>query len=238
MNTNLKLLLAVVYGICLIAILFIVFYHLDFKDLSDYSYIKERGEDLKNIKSQNLYLLIFTFFVFSAVWVLFLGFGSPIAILSGFVFGKWLGTLICVISFTLGASLLYSLANFYFRKFIIGYLSKKIEKYELLFKKNELLYFLIFRFTGGGGIPFGIQNILPIVFNMRLRNYIVSTLLGLVPSIFIINSLGEGINNIIQNNDSINLMRVILNSEIYLPILGFFIILIVSFFLKKKIFDS
>ena len=85
MNTNLKLLLAVVYGICLIAILFIVFYHLDFKDLSDYSYIKERGEDLKNIKSQNLYLLIFTFFVFSAVWVLFLGFGSPIALLAGFI---------------------------------------------------------------------------------------------------------------------------------------------------------
>tara|TARA_B100001564_G_scaffold335070_1_gene324139 strand:+ start:409 stop:1125 length:717 start_codon:yes stop_codon:yes gene_type:complete len=238
MNTNLKLLLAAVYGICLFALLFIVFYYLDLKDLSDYGYIKERGEELKNIKSQSLYLLILIFFAFSTVWVLFLGFGSPIAILSGFVFGKWIGTLICVISFTLGASLLYSLANFYFRKFIIDYLSKKIEKYEILFKKNELLYFLIFRFSGGGGIPFGIQNILPIVFNMKLKNYIVSTLLGLVPSIFIINSLGEGINNIIQNNNSISLKNTIFNPEIYLPILGFFVILILSFYLKKKIFNS
>ena len=236
MNTNLKVLIALVYGICLIALLSIVFYYLDFRDLTNYSYIKDRGEDLINLKNQNLYLFIFIFFAFSTTWVLFLGFGSPIAILSGFVFGKWLGTFICVTSFTLGASFLYSLANVYFKDFIFEYLLKKIEKYQVFFRRNELFYFLIFRFTGGGGIPFAIQNILPIVFNMKLKNYIISTFLGLVPTIFIINSLGEGINKIIENSEYISVNNIIFDPEIYLPILGFVIILIISFFLKKKIF--
>ena len=131
---------------------------------------------------------------------------------------------------------LYSLANVYFKDFIFEYLLKKIEKYQVFFRRNELFYFLIFRFTGGGGIPFAIQNILPIVFNMKLKNYIISTFLGLVPTIFIINSLGEGINKIIENSEYISVNNIIFDPEIYLPILGFVIILIISFFLKKKIF--
>ncbi|MFL2889926.1 MAG: TVP38/TMEM64 family protein [Pelagibacteraceae bacterium] len=236
MNTNLKLLLASVYGICLIALLFVVFHYLDLKDLSNFSFIKQKGEDLANLKNQNIFLFVLIFFAASILWVLFLGFGSPIAILSGFIFGKWLGTFICVISFTFGATLLYSLANFYFKEFIVKYLSKKIEKYEIFFKKNELFYFLIFRLTGGGGVPFAIQNILPVIFNMKLKNYFISTFLGLFPAIFIINSLGEGINKIIEKNENINYYNIISDPEIYLPIAGFIIIIIVSFFVKRKVF--
>ena len=238
MNTNLKLLLAVVYGICLFVLLFVVFYYLDFKNLSNYSFIREKGEHLINLKNQNFYLFVIIFFIFSSIWVFFLGFGSPIAILSGFVFGKWLGTFICILSFTIGATFLYSFANLYLKRFIVEYLSKKIERYKIFFKKNELFYFLIFRFTGGGGIPFAIQNVLPVVFNMKLRNYIISTFLGLVPTIFIINSLGAGINNIIENNETLSYSKIISNPQIFLPILGFVFIVVISFFLKKKIFKK
>lgn len=236
MNRNLKLLLATTYGFCLIALVFAVFYYLDLKDLTNYTYIKEKGSEFLYLKNQNLYLFIFIFFIFSALWVFFLGFGSPIAILSGFMFGKWIGTFICAIAFTVGASFLYSLANLYFKKFIINYLSKKIEKYQKFFKKNELLYFLAFRFTGGGGIPFAFQNILPVVFDMKLKNYIISTFLGLLPTLFIINSLGSGINKIIEKNDTVNYFNIISDPEIYLPILGFLIILVLSLIVKKKIF--
>ena len=47
-------------------------------------------------------------------------------------------------------------------------ISKSIEAN---FNKNELVYFMIFRFAGGGGIPFGIQNVLPIVFDLKVKNY-------------------------------------------------------------------
>ena len=71
---------------------------------------------------------------------------------------------------------------------------------------------------------------------MKLKNYIISTFLGLVPTLFIINSLGSGINKIIEKNDTINYFNIISDPEIYLPILGFLIILTLSFIAKKKIF--
>ena len=43
-----------------------------------------------------------------------LGFGSPILIISGILFGQWLGTLISVISISFGALILYSIGNFFF----------------------------------------------------------------------------------------------------------------------------
>merc|ERR1712093_443557 len=152
--------------------------------------------------------------------------------MSGFIFGKWLGTIISVLSFALGSTLLYLFANYYFRNLIIDYLEKKIEKYKSLFKKNELIYFMIFRFAGGGGLPFGIQNILPVVFDMNVKNYFYATLFGLFPSVFIINSLGSGLEKLIEENDSLSFSNIIFNPDIYLPIFGFLIILIISFFTR------
>ena len=113
MNKNIKLLLGLIYIICLAAILYVVFSNLDFRDLKDLSLIKERSQSILEYKKNNLFLLIALFFIFSSVWVLFLGFGSPIAIVSGYVFGPWYGTFISVLSFTLGSSLLYLFAQYY-----------------------------------------------------------------------------------------------------------------------------
>ena len=113
----------------------------------------------------------------------------------------------------------------YFHDLIVKYLEAKILKYKYLFKKNEFFYFLIFRFTGGAGIPFGIQNILPTIFNMKVSNYFYSTFLGLLPAVFILNSLGQGIEKLIEQNTSLNLIQVILEPGIYIPISCFLLIL-------------
>ena len=95
---------------------------------------------------------------------------------------------------------------------------------------------MIFRFTGGAGLPFAIQNVLPVIFDMKLKNYIYSTLAGLIPTIFIINSLGSGIKNLINVNNSLSYKSIILDSEIYVPLLFFLMILTISFFIKNKFF--
>tara|TARA_B100001029_G_scaffold176498_1_gene179506 strand:+ start:146 stop:862 length:717 start_codon:yes stop_codon:yes gene_type:complete len=238
MNINLKLILGLIYIVCLGVLLVFLFGNLDFKDLSDYSFIKKNSEELISLKNNNLILIIFIFFIFSILWIFLLGFAGPVAIMSGFIFGKWLGTIISVLSFALGSTLLYLFANYYFRNLIIDYLEKKIEKYKSLFKKNELIYFMIFRFAGGGGLPFGIQNILPVVFDMNVKNYFYATLFGLFPSVFIINSLGSGLEKLIEENDSLSFSNIIFNPDIYLPIFGFLIILIISFFTRKKFFKK
>ena len=237
MNLKLKLLIGTVYLICFSALMFVIFSNFDFKDLSDINFFKNNQELLNDLKSKNTFLVLVLFSIFSIIWILLLGFGSPLALFAGFVFGKWLGTLITVVSLTIGATLLYCLANFFFKDFIKKKFSAKIEKFVNLFNKNNFLYFTLFRFTGGG-MPFAIQNILPVIFDMKIKKYFFSTLLGIVPGIFVITSLGAGLGNFISRNNTIVWADLIKDPEIYFPILIFLIVMILATVTNKLFFNN
>ena len=238
MTNKFKLILAIIYALGLGALLYYVFRNFDFSQINNYAYIKENSLFLVEYKSKHFVLFTLLFFIFGVVWVFFLGFGSPIAIISGFIFGKWYGTLISVFAFSFGSSLLYILVSFYFKDFVIKNFSQKIEKYKNLFNQNEFLYFMLFRLAGGGGIPFGIQHILPVIFDMKIKNYFFSPLLGLIPTVFIINSLGSGVETLIVGNDTLNLIDILFAPEIYIPILFFLSFIFLSLFLKNKFFKN
>jgi uncharacterized membrane protein YdjX (TVP38/TMEM64 family) len=237
MNLKLKLLIGTVYLICFSALMFVIFSNFDFKDLSDINFFKNNQELLNDLKSKNTFLVLVLFSIFSIIWILLLGFGSPLALFAGFVFGKWLGTLITVVSLTIGATLLYCLANFFFKDFIKKKFSAKIEKFVNLFNKNNFLYFTLFRFTGGG-MPFAIQNILPVIFDMKIKKYFFSTLLGIVPSMFVITSLGAGLGSFINRNNTIIWADLIKDPEIYFPILIFLIVMILATVTNKLFFNN
>ena len=97
---------------------------------------------------------------------------------------------------------------------------------------------MCFRFIGGGGTPFPIQNVLPVLFNMSTKNYIIATLLGIIPTTFVTVALGSGIETIIEKNAELSFLPVVQSPEIYLPIIGFFIILIIAFTIKKFYFKQ
>ena len=97
---------------------------------------------------------------------------------------------------------------------------------------------MCFRFIGGGGTPFPIQNVLPVLFNMSARNYIIATLFGIIPTTFVTVALGSGIEKIIDQNAQLSFLPIIQSPEIYLPIIGFFIILVVALFIKKLYFKE
>ena len=237
MNLKLKLLLGTIYFICFSALMLVIFSNFDFKDLSDVNFIKNNQQLLNTFKLENIFLLLFFFLIFSILWILLLGFGTPLALFAGFVFGKWVGTLISVLSLSIGATLLYCLANFLFKDFIKKKFSIKIKKFINLFNKNDFLYYMLFRFTGGG-MPFAIQNILPIIFNMKIKKYFLATLIGIVPGIFIINSIGAGIGSFINQNDSIIWTELIKDPKIYFPILVFIILIILAAIINKVLFNN
>ena len=237
MNLKLKLLIGTTYLICFSGLMFVIFSNFDFKDLSDINFIKNNQQLLNNFRLENKLIILVLFSIFSIIWVLLLGFGSPLALFSGFVFGKWLGTLISVVSLSIGATLLYCLANFFFKDFIKKKFLVKIEKFVNLFKKNDFLYFTLFRFTGGG-MPFAIQNVLPVIFDMKIKKYFFSTLIGITPGIFIITSISAGFGNFIGRNDSIAWGKLMKDPDIYFPILIFIGLLIFVTFIKKFFFSN
>ena len=238
MTKNIKIAVGLVYILCLSLILYGFFILVDVTQLNNYSYIRDKTQFLIEIRDKNLFWFGFLFFLFSIIWILLLGFATPLAIVAGFLFGKLYGTIISVFGFTLGCTLLYIFANQYFKDLILEKLSKRISKFKETFNKNEFFYFMIFRFAGGGGTPFAIQNLLPVLFNMKVKNYFFSTLIGLFPMVFILCAIGSGIEKIIEQNINPSFLIMIQNREILFPILGFFAILMFSFILRKIYFKK
>jgi len=235
-SLNLKYILGITYLVIISTGLYFLFSVIDIKDLTSYEFIRQNKDVILKHKSENFLLLTALFFVFSVVWVLLLGFAMPLLLLAGFIFGKWWGITIVLISTTIGATLLYLLAGLFFREMIEEKLAPKFSKLRTFFNKNDIVYFTFFRFIGGGGTPYAIQNILPILFNMSVKNYILATFLGSMPSMFVTVAFGSGIERVIDKNADPSILNIINSPEIYLPIIGFAIILIIAFFLKKVFF--
>ena len=237
-SLNLKLILGVGYIFIIIIALYYLFSFVDVRDLTSYEFIKSNRDAILKYKSENIVFLFISFFVFCIIWVLLLGFAMPLLLFSGFVFGKWWGILIVLTSTTIGATLIYILVSFFFRQQIEEKLAPKFSKLREFFNKNDLLYFMSYRFIGGGGTPYAIQNVIPILFNMSIKNYVIATFLGSMPSMFVTVALGSGIENIIDKNEEMSVLRVASAPEIYLPICGLFIILIIAFLIKKFYFKK
>jgi len=236
MSKKLKLFLGISYLLILFAFLYFIFFQTELSRLNDFSYYKEIQVNIDGLIGDKLYVNLLIFFVFSVVWVVLLGFGSPLLIISGIFFGKWIGTFVSVISFSFGSLILYTIANFFFKDLVYKLLEKKFSKYINLFQKNEFYYFLIFRLAGGLGLPFPLQNTLPVIFNIKKINYFFASLLGFIPGMFIWVAVGSGINKFIKESDSFSFINLIFNKEIYLPIIFFIIFILISLALKKKIF--
>ena len=222
------------YVLIILSFLWVFFDNFSLSEISSYEFIKNNLEYLNLLKSKNFIVVSFVFFIFTVLWVLLLGFGSPILLLSGFIFGKWYGFIYAVLGLSIGATLLYIFANYFLKDLVKKKFSKKFSYLTQNFKKNEFTFFLIYRFIGG--IPFFISNILPTIFNVKLKTFLFGSIIGMSPQIFVGASLGAGINQIIQKNIEVpSLMDLLFSAEIYIPILAFIILVIIAI-ISKNIF--
>ena len=229
---KIKLIIGLFYMTFLGLFLFLFFSNFTLQELTSYEFVKNNRDFFSELKQTNLFLLAVSFIIFTIIWVLAAGFGAPIAIISGFIFGKWYGVLFVLIGMSVGASSLYILANFFLKDLIK---EKFLEKYKSLdekFKRSEFFYLLIYRFIGG--IPFAISNVLPCIFNVKVINFFWATLIGIFPQVFLICSIGSGLEKIIdQNLEAPRLLDLIKSRDIYIPIIIFACLVGVTIFLRK-----
>ena len=235
-SLNLKIILGITYLAIISVGLYFLFSNVNIRDLMSYEFIKVNKDIILEYKNNNFLFLTLVFFIFCVVWVLLLGFVMPLLIFSGFVFGKWWGILIVLTSTTLGAMLLYILVGFFFREAIKEKLAPKFSKLKEFFAKNDILYFMSFRFVGGGGAPYAVQNVLPILFDMPVKNYTIATFIGSMPSMFVTVALGSGIEKVIDQNTELSISTVLFSPDIYIPLALFFLILMAAFVIKKFYF--
>ena len=176
--------------------------------------------------------------LFIILWVFpFLGFGSPVALLGGFILGKWLGVIIVVLGLSIGATLLYVFGNYFLRELVKEKFLNRFEKLEIKFKKSEFVYLLIYRFCGG--IPWQLSCILPTLFNVKVSNFFLATLIGIIPQIFLVVSIGSGLEQVINDNlEMPGIKDIIFFPDVYIPLIIFVILIIVTLILRKNFYNN
>ena len=232
---NIKIILGITYILVISIFLWFFFQNFTIQDFTNYELIKKNRDTLEGIKNNNIFLSSLLFFIGTVVWVLLLGFGSPVFLVGGFIFGKWIGSFLVIFGLSTGATLLYIFANFFLKDIIEEKFSNRFSNLTDKFKKNEFIYFLIYRFVGG--IPFFISNILPTLFNIKLRNFFFGSVIGMAPQLFVGVSLGAGLSRILEENqEPPSFFELILNPDIYLPIGGIIFLVLIAIYLRKFFF--
>ena len=236
-SKKVKITLGLFYLLAISSFLYFFFSKFTIEELTSYEFIKNNRDYFFGLKQTNLFLISVIFLISTIVWVVMAGFGLPIALLAGFIFGKWFGTLLLVIGMTIGATILYILGNFFFKEVIREKFLNKFKNLEIRFKKSEFVYLVVFRFIGG--IPFALSNVLPCIFNVKVTNFFWATLLGLTPQLFLVVSIGSGVEKIIEQNlEAPRIRDLIYSPDIYIPIFAFMFLLIITIIAKKKFYRN
>ena len=230
--TKIKIFVGLFYLIAVCLFLYFFFSKFSLQEITSYEFIKNNRDYFFGLKQSNLILISILFVLFCMVWTLVGGFGSPIVLFGGFIFGNWLGTLFLIIGMSIGATGLYIFANYFLKDLIKEKFLTKFKSLEFKFKKSEFLYLLIYRFVGG--IPFAISNVLPCIFNVKVSNFFWATFIGMIPQIFILASISSGLEKVIdQNLKAPKVTDVIVNPDIYIPLITFFILILMTIFFRK-----
>ena len=208
------------------------------QEITSYDFIRDNRLYFNEIKSSNLFLVFIIFLFFTILWVFpFLGFGAPISLLGGFLFGPWLGTIVVVLGLSVGATFLYMFGNYFLKDLIKEKFLNRFQKLETKFKNSEFIYLLIYRFIGG--VPWQLSCLLPTLFNVKVSNFFFATLIGIIPQIFIAFSIGSGLEKVIEQNSEVpGLSEIIFSPEVYIPIVAFFILVLLTILLRKLFYKS
>ena len=234
---KIKLFIGLFYLLVVCLFLYFFFSKFSFEEITSYEFVKNNRDYFFELKKSNLFLLAGLFVVFCIIWTFAGGFASPIILFAGFVFGNWLGTLLIIIGVTIGATCLYIFANYFLKELIRKKFLNKFENLELKFKKSEFLYLLIYRFVGG--IPLAISNVLPCIFNVKIRNFFFASFIGMIPQFFIVASIATGLEKLVDENlEAPSIMDVITSQNIYIPLIIFLGLVIVTIFVRKMFYKK
>ena len=237
-SKKLKLFIGLSYLILLSVFLYLFFSKFSFQEITSYDFIKENRLYFLEVRNSNLFLIFIIFLIITILWVFpFLGFGTPIALMGGFIFGKWIGTLVVVLGLSIGATFLYIFGNYFLKQIVREKFLNRFQNLENKFRDSEFTYLLIYRFVGG--IPWQLSCILPTIFDVKTSNFFLATLIGIIPQIFLAVSIGSGLEKVIDQNTEIpSFTDIIFLPDIYIPILAFFCLVIITIFLRKLLYKK
>lgn len=157
--------------------------------------INQHGQ-IRNIIDESPLIAVASTILIIAVLISVMSPISPICILTGFYFGLYTGLVIAIIAETLGAIIVFLYGRYLFKEYFLNLFGTKFYKFKDGFNKNSINYLLLIRVIGG--TPFGVQSLLPAILDMRFKDYFIATIFGVIPWAYILVSIGNGIQDIVD----------------------------------------
>ena len=232
--SKLKIILGIIYLLIVALVVFLFFYYHLYSYVNA-DFIKNNRQDIFKFRDAHIISISIAFFLFSITWVFLLGFGSPLAIIAGFVFGTILGSVLFLIGCTIGATLLYIFANNFFHELVFKYFGTRYKKLADHFKRNDFSYLLFLRLVPG--IPFQATSLIPVLFDMKVKNYFFATILGMAPGAIIVISLVSGIGLKVEEGADFDI-HLLSDPKISIPLAALALMVLIVNFMKNKFFKS
>ena len=208
---------------------FASFYLFNLDSLVEWTNLVDHYRELKLHSQNNIYLAQI---VFCVLYFLSVVFCLPIVLvftlIGGAMFG-WIAFLLTVPVATMGCCVVFFAA----KGVLLDFFTKRANPYLTNISKNfndsPFSWLLLFRLIPI--LPIWLGNVIPAIFGMSLRNFILATLIGLMPGTLIYVSFARGLDKILMNGGLPN-YSITDNLEIYIPLLLLFMLTFVSFVVK------
>jgi uncharacterized membrane protein YdjX (TVP38/TMEM64 family) len=133
--------------------------------------------------------LAIAFCVYAGVVAFSLPGGLLMSLTTGFLFGRWVGTVLVVFAATLGALLVFLAARYIFADAARRRLGAWGERINSGFTRDAFSYLLFLRLVPV--FPFFLVNLAPAFTSIPLRTYVLATFLGIIPGSFVFVNLGQ-----------------------------------------------
>jgi uncharacterized membrane protein YdjX (TVP38/TMEM64 family) len=127
--------------------------------------------------------------------------GSILTIIGGFLFGWLVAGFVTVGAATAGATLVFVVAKSTLGEFLRQKAGPFVKKLTEGFNNDAFGYLMFLRLVPV--FPFWLVNIAPALFNVKMRTYLITTFLGIIPGTFAIALLGSGLGSVIDRQKAV-----------------------------------
>ena len=156
------------------------FFALDGQRYLSLEAVKANRDGLLRFADEHFVLaLVIAFLAYAGAVAFSLPGGLVLSLTMGFIFGRWVGTVLVVFAATVGATLVFLAARYLFADAARRRLGALGERINAGFTENAFNYLLFLRLVPL--FPFFLVNLAPAFTTISLRTYVLGTLIGIIP---------------------------------------------------------
>lgn len=195
-----------------------IIYAMGWHNLLTFESLKANREILQAYVQNQFFLSVLLFIgLYVLVVTLSLPGAAILSISAGFLFGTALGTVLAVTSATIGACVIFMIAQSAFGENLTAKAGPWVDKMRKGFQKNAFSYLLSLRLVPL--FPFFIVNLVPAILGMKLRSFALATGIGIIPGGFVYVSVGTGLGSIFDSGETFSISSI-LTPEILIALTG------------------